>query len=79
MNRLAPALYSASDINAMGLKKTHFRNLVSQGKFPQPVIRLTRFVRWSAADVDAWFTDPAGWMARAKDEAVEPERDSTHQ
>jgi predicted DNA-binding transcriptional regulator AlpA len=72
MNRPAPALYSASDIYSLGLKKTHFHSLVSQGKFPQPAVRIgPRFTRWTAADVDAWFADPAGWMERAKTAEVE--------
>mgnify|MGYP001078529408 CR=1 FL=1 len=68
---VAPAqvgLYRVTDITARGkFSKTHLYNLLARGHFPEPAIRSgPRFTRWNAADVDAWFADPAGWMARAE-------------
>ena len=56
-----------TDITARGkFSKTHLYNLLARGQFPAPAVRSgPRFTRWNAADVDAWFADPAGWMARA--------------
>jgi len=56
-----------ADITTRGkFSKTHLYNLLARGQFPEPAIRNgPRFTRWRAADVDAWFADPAGWMARA--------------
>ena len=46
---------------------------VRDGKAPGPVVRLgPRFTRWAAADVKAWATNPAAWIAeRAQTEAAE--------
>ncbi len=57
-----------TDITTRGrFSKTHLYNLLARGQFPPPAVRNgPRFTRWSAADVDAWFADPAGWMARAE-------------
>jgi len=59
------ALYSQSDITALGsFSRSHLYNLVALGRFPAPALRLgPRFTRWSAAEVDAWFADPAAWIA----------------
>ncbi len=57
-----------ADITARGrFSKTHLYNLLARGQFPEPAIRNgPRFTRWRAADVDAWFADPAGWIERAE-------------
>lgn len=57
-----------ADITARGkFSKTHLYNMLARGRFPQPTVRDgPRFTRWRSADVDAWFADPAGWMARAE-------------
>ena len=57
-----------ADITARGrFSKTHLYNLLARGQFPAPAVRDgPRFTRWRASDVDAWFADPAGWMARAQ-------------
>lgn len=60
------------DITTRGnFSKTYLYNLLAQGHFPQPAIRNgPRFTRWRAADVDAWFDDPAGWIAHAEAKAA---------
>lgn len=58
------AFYALPDITSRGrFSRSHLYNLLARGQFPQPKLRLTRFTRWSAAEVDAWMADPQGWMA----------------
>lgn len=58
------ALYAQPDILTRGkFSKSHLYNLMARGQFPQPALRCgPRFTRWSAADVDAWLSDPQGWI-----------------
>lgn len=58
------ALFALPDILARGkLSKSHVYNLMARGQFPQPVLRMgPRFTRWGV-EVDAWFADPAAWIA----------------
>lgn len=60
-----PGLYAQPDILALGkFSKSHLHNMMARGQFPQPGLRCgPRFTRWKAADVDAWFADPAAWIA----------------
>jgi predicted DNA-binding transcriptional regulator AlpA len=62
------ALYAQPDITGRGnFSKSHLYNMVSRGQFPTPALRCgPRFTRWCAAEVDAWFADPAGWIAAHK-------------
>ena len=68
MNTQSPsqrnALYDLPAIIARGaFSKSHLYNLTGRGQFPAPVLRCgPRFTRWSAADVDTWFADPAAWI-----------------
>lgn len=63
-----PVLYSQPDITERGrFSKSHLYNLVARGRFPRPLIQGRRFTRWSSADVDSWFADPAAWMDREAD------------
>lgn len=59
------ALYSQPDITARGrFSKSHLYAMIARGQFPAPALRCgPRFTRWTAADVDAWFADPSGWIA----------------
>ena len=59
------ALYALPDILARGkFSKSHVYNMMARGHFPQPVLRMgPRFTRWSTADIDAWFAEPAAWIA----------------
>ena len=61
------ALYSLPNILERGkFSKSHAYNLIKRGQFPQPALRCgPRFTRWSAADVDSWFENPARWLATA--------------
>ncbi len=61
-------LVAVRDILARGkFSKSHLYNLMARGQFPAPALRCgPRFTRWSGADVDAWFADPVGWMARGR-------------
>lgn len=58
------ALYAQPDILTRGkFSKSHLYNLMARGQFPQPALRCgPRFTRWSAAEVDAWLSDPQGWI-----------------
>jgi predicted DNA-binding transcriptional regulator AlpA len=54
----------AEILNRGKFSKSHLYNLLKGGQFPEPALRVgPRFTRWSAAEVDAWFADPVGWMA----------------
>lgn len=58
-----PTLVSMAEITCRGISKSHVYDLVREGRFPAPAIRLgTRFTRWSASAVDEWFADPVRWM-----------------
>lgn len=59
------ALYSQPEITARGsFSKSHLYAMVARGHFPCPALRCgPRFTRWAASDVEAWFADPAGWIA----------------
>lgn len=60
-----PALYALPDILERGkFSKSHLYNLVARGHFPKPCLVVgPRFTRWSSADVDAFFADPASYIA----------------
>ena len=60
----ARALYAQPDILSRGrFSKSHLYNLMARGKFPKPLFTDgPRFTRWSAPEVDAWMSDPRGWM-----------------
>lgn len=68
LTRKRQELDRIADITKRGrFSKTHLYNLIARGHFPDAAIRDgTRFTRWHSADVDAWFADPAGWIARAE-------------
>ncbi len=54
----------AEILNRGKFSKSHLYNLLKGRQFPEPVLRVgPRFTRWSAAEVDAWFADPVGWLA----------------
>lgn len=59
------ALCSQPDILERGkFSKSHLYNLMARGQFPQPCLRMgPRFTRWSSSDVDAFFAEPAAWIA----------------
>lgn len=61
----AGALYALPDNLARGkFSKSHLYNLMARGQFPKPCLVLgPRFTRWSAAECDQWFDDPAAWIA----------------
>lgn len=57
------SLISMAEITARGISKSHVYQLIRQGRFPQPTLRIgTRFTRWSAESINEWFADPAAWM-----------------
>lgn len=67
------ALYSQPEITARGsFSKSHLYAMVARGQFPAPVLRFGRFTRWAAKDVDAWFADPAGWIAAHAEQGEVP-------
>jgi len=57
-------LYALPDILARGkFSKSQAYNLIARGHFPKPKLVLgPRFTRWSALDVEAWMSDPQGWI-----------------
>ena len=59
------ALYAIHDILKRGkFSKSHLYNMMARGYFPKPCLVMgPRFTRWSAESVDAWFAEPAGWVA----------------
>lgn len=59
------ALYDIPEILARGkFSKSHLYNLMNRGHFPRPCLVMgPRFTRWSATECDAWFADPAAWIA----------------
>ena len=67
------SLYAQPDILARGrFSKSLLWDMVNRGQFPQPALRIgIRFTRWLSRDVDAWFEDPAAWIAAHA--AQEPE------
>lgn len=67
------AFYALPDIISRGkFSRSHLYNLLARGQFPQPKLRHgTRFTRWSAAEVDAWMSDPQGWMTANASALVE--------
>ena len=66
------ALYAQPDILTRGkFSKSHLYNLMARGQFPQPALRCgPRFTRWSAVDIDAWMSDPQGWITAHTESAV---------
>lgn len=65
----AGALYAQPDITIRGsFSKSHLYNLIARGLFPKPALKCgPRFTRWSAVEVNAWFSNPQAWIdARAK-------------
>jgi predicted DNA-binding transcriptional regulator AlpA len=71
----AYGLYSQACITDKGdFSKSHLYSLIAKGHFPKPIIRYgSRFTRWSASQVDAWLSDPQGWIDQntAKNEGVQ--------
>ena len=68
LNQVQPhtrAFDALPDILSRGkFSKSHVYNMMARGQFPQPALRMgPRFTRWSSDDVDAWFSDPAAWIA----------------
>jgi len=59
------ALYALPDILARGkFSKSHVYNLMARSHFPKACLVMgPRFTRWGSKDVDAWFADPAAWIA----------------
>lgn len=71
--RALSGLVAAKEIQTRGnFSKTHLFNMLKRREFPPPALRVgPRFTRWTSADVDAWFADPAAWIAaHAKSEAA---------
>ena len=58
-------LYTQSDITDRGrFSKSHLYNMMARGHFPSPIlVQGPRFTRWSVAECDQWFEDPAAWIA----------------
>ena len=50
-------------INLAKLSRAHLYSMLARSQFPQPAIRVgSRFTRWKACDVQAWLSDPEGWI-----------------
>lgn len=47
-----------------GMCRSYLYARMRQGKFPSPAIQSARFTRWRLSDVQAWISDPAGWIER---------------
>jgi len=58
-------LYTQTDITTRcRFSKSHLYNLIERGHFPPAALRCgPRFTRWKACDVQAWLSDPQGWIA----------------
>jgi prophage regulatory protein len=67
----ARKLLTQRDIIARGsFSRSHLYNLIARNQFPAPCVRCgPRFTRWDSESVDAWFEDPAGWIAARASEA----------
>ena len=61
---LAQDLYTQNDITTRcRFSKSHLFNLIKRGHFPAAALRCgPRFTRWKASDVQAWLSDPQGWI-----------------
>jgi predicted DNA-binding transcriptional regulator AlpA len=57
-------LYALPEILQRGsISKSYIYSLISKNRFPKPSVVLgCRFTRWSATEVEAWLTDPQGWI-----------------
>jgi predicted DNA-binding transcriptional regulator AlpA len=52
---IATLMMSAKDIcKQLRVSKSHWHQLVAEGKAPRPAIQLPRFTRWRSTDVLAW-------------------------
>jgi len=62
-----PALQDAKRVaHRSGMSRSLLYQLVSEARFPAPVIQRPRFTRWRASDVDAWIDNPAAWLDKGK-------------
>jgi len=46
----------------LSMSRANFFKKVKSGTFPPPVIRMERYTRWKASDVQAWINDPTRWI-----------------
>jgi len=59
-----PLLVSAKEIcGAANFSRAHLYDLVSEGYFPSPAVRIgSRFTRWSGSAVQQWLDNPQAWI-----------------
>lgn len=59
-------------IKLLDCSRAHFYALLKEEKLPQPALRQgPRFTRWRASDVQAYLTDPQGWVAANRTKPIE--------
>jgi predicted DNA-binding transcriptional regulator AlpA len=52
---IATLMMSVKDVCVqLRISKSHWHQLVAEGKAPRPAIQLPRFTRWRSSDVLAW-------------------------
>jgi predicted DNA-binding transcriptional regulator AlpA len=53
------------------ISRAHLYSMLARGQFPQPALRCgPRFTRWKASDVQAWLSDPQGFITANAESGV---------